>query len=122
MQSTDNEWVLDETRIGSDANDFRLGMFYVVGRSRQPVIYGWDFPHSNFNLLMGLNNSFGDMLLNFVLGMMFIVLPTVWISALAWVGIHAGGIVQNLATAIHDAKAAGSRGGSAAITLAKGER
>jgi hypothetical protein len=39
---------------------------------------------------VGLNNAFGDMLLMFVTGTMFIVLPTFWIMALAWAGVRAG--------------------------------
>src|SRR5690606_1167451 len=35
------------------------------------ALYGWGFgynrPHTNFNPLIGLNNAFGDMLLNFVM-------------------------------------------------------
>ncbi len=31
---------------------------------------------TNFDPVMGLNNAFGDLLLNFVMGMMFLVLPT----------------------------------------------
>jgi hypothetical protein len=37
-----------------------------------------------------LNNAFGDMLLNFVMAMMFIVLPTFWVMALGWAGVRAG--------------------------------
>lgn len=53
---------------------------------------------------MGLNNAFGDMLLNFVMAAMFIVLPTFWVTALGWVGIRAGGIAQNLAGGSKDAR------------------
>jgi hypothetical protein len=45
--------------------------------------FGWNRPHTNFDPLVGLNNAFGDMLLMFVTGTMFIVLPTFWIMALA---------------------------------------
>nr|WP_239424673.1 hypothetical protein [Pseudomonas aeruginosa] len=47
---------------------------------------------------MGLNNAFGDMLLMFVMGTMFIVLPTFWIMALAW-RVFAPGMLQGLAGA-----------------------
>jgi len=77
--------------------------------------WGWNRPHSNFDPLVGLNNAFGDMLLNFVMGTMFIVLPTFWIMALAWAGIRAGNVLQGLAGATGDAKAAGGRGGGIAI-------
>ncbi|WP_066267399.1 conjugal transfer protein TraG N-terminal domain-containing protein [Hydrogenophaga palleronii] len=77
--------------------------------------WGWNRPHSNFDPVMGLNNAFGDMLLNFVMGAMFIVLPTFWIMSLAWAGIRAGNVLQGLAGATGDAKAAGGKGSGIAI-------
>lgn len=78
------------------------------------ALYGWGWgynrPMSNFDPVMGLNNAFGDMLLNFVMAMMFLVLPTFWITALTWVGIRAAGAVAGLATATKDASAAGGKG------------
>ncbi|EZQ20202.1 membrane protein [Halopseudomonas bauzanensis] len=72
--------------------------------------WGWNRPHANFNPLMGLNNAFGDMLLNFVMAAMFLVLPAFWISALTWAGIRAGAIASNLATGTKDAGNAGGKG------------
>src|SRR3546814_7732834 len=43
--------------------------------------FGWNRPHTNFDPLVGLNNAFGDMLLMFVTGTMFLVLPTFWVAA-----------------------------------------
>jgi hypothetical protein len=74
------------------------------------ALYGWNSPHSNFNVLMGLNNSFGDMLLNFVMATMFIVLPTFWVSSLAWVGMRAAGAIQGLTDGTHAAGQAGGKG------------
>lgn len=73
------------------------------------ALYGWDSPHCNFNLLMGLNNSFGDMLLNFVMGSMFIVFPGFRVSALTWVGFRMGGALQGLSD--------GSRAAAVVIAL-----
>ena len=75
------------------------------------ALYGFDSPHSNWNPFLGLNNTFGDMLLNFVMAMMFIVLPAFWVAALGWVGIHAGQLAHMLTTSVGGAKAAGSQGG-----------
>ncbi|MFJ5440960.1 conjugal transfer protein TraG N-terminal domain-containing protein [Pectobacterium sp. CHL-2024] len=77
--------------------------------------WGWNRPHNNVDPLVGMNNTFGDMLLNFVMGSMFIVLPTFWIMALAWAGIRAGNVLQGLAGATSDAKAAGAKGGDMAL-------
>src|SRR3546814_14446941 len=71
--------------------------------------WGWNLPVTNFDPLMGLNNSFGDMLLNFVMATMFLILPTFWIAALAWAGVRAGNIAQMMATSTDGAKAAGSK-------------
>lgn len=84
------------------------------------ALYGWGFgynrPHSNFNPLIGLNNAFGDMLLNFVMATMFIVLPTFWVAALTWAGVRAGGLVSGLSTGTKDAAAAGGRGSGTVST------
>jgi hypothetical protein len=77
--------------------------------------FGWNRPHSNFDPVMGLNNAFGDMLLNYVMGTMFIVLPTFWVAALGWAGVHAGGALQGLITGTGDAKAAGGKVGNMAF-------
>lgn len=79
------------------------------------ALYGWDSPHSNFNLLMGLNNSFGDMLLNFVMATMFLVLPALWMTALTWAGVRAGNLAQMLSTGADDSKAAGAKGAGVAM-------
>lgn len=71
--------------------------------------FGWNRPYSNFNALMGLNNAFGDMLLNLVMATMFIVLPSFWIGALAWAGVRAGNLVQMAATSTAGAKEAGGK-------------
>ncbi|QIP34456.1 conjugal transfer protein TraG N-terminal domain-containing protein [Komagataeibacter nataicola] len=67
-------------------------------------------PHVNFDPLIGLSNAFGDMLLNFVMATMFIVLPTFWVSALGWVGVRAGTALQGLAAGTKDVQTAGAKG------------
>ncbi|WP_248747353.1 conjugal transfer protein TraG N-terminal domain-containing protein [Pseudomonas sp. MWU12-2037] len=75
------------------------------------ALYGSGAPNSNFNVLFGLNNSFGDMLLNFVMAAMFVVLPGFWIAALTWTGIHAGSFLRGLSDGTTEAKSAGRGGG-----------
>ncbi len=77
--------------------------------------WGWNRPVTNFDPVMGLNNAFGDLLLNFVMGTMFLVLPTFWVLALGWAGIRAGNVLQGLAGGTGDAKAAGGKGGGAVM-------
>ncbi len=78
------------------------------------ALYGWGWganrPHANFDPLIGLNNTFGDMIVNFVMATMFIVLPTFWVAALGWVGVQAGVIAQNLAVGSKEAKDSSNAG------------
>jgi hypothetical protein len=78
------------------------------------ALYGWGWganrPHANFDPLIGLNNTFGDMIVNFVMATMFLVLPTFWLAALAWAGIRAGAIANSFATGTKDAGSAGGKG------------
>lgn len=87
------------------------------------ALYGWGFganrPHSNFDPLIGLNNAFGDMLLNFVMATMFLVLPSLWVTALGWVGVRAGGLLQGLANGTRDAGQAGAKGSGLLINASK---
>ncbi|WP_438839182.1 conjugal transfer protein TraG N-terminal domain-containing protein [Brenneria tiliae] len=75
-----------------------------------PAGFGSDRPHANFDPLIGINNTFGDMLLNFVMATMFIVLPSFWVAALAWAGFRIGGIAQSLGMGTKEGK---DRGGAA---------
>ena len=45
--------------------------------------------HSRFNMA-GLQNSSDDLIMNLVMGAMFIVLPAVWLGALSWAGGSVG--------------------------------
>ncbi|EXF93742.1 membrane protein [Pseudomonas fluorescens HK44] len=78
------------------------------------ALYGWGFganrPHTNFDPLMGLNNTFGDMLLNFVTATMFIVLPGFWVASLTWAGVRAGNVLQGLSEGTKGAGQAGGKG------------
>ncbi|MBN0009104.1 conjugal transfer protein TraG, partial [Pseudomonas aeruginosa] len=75
--------------------------------------------HTNFDPLIDLKNAFGDMFLNFVMEMMFIVLPGFWVAALAWVGVRVGSISQMLSADTDGAKSAGGKGADLAIKAAK---
>ncbi|MBN3849436.1 conjugal transfer protein TraG [Paraburkholderia sp. Ac-20342] len=85
------------------------------------ALYGWGFgadrPHTNFNPLLGLDNAFGDMLVNFVSASMFLVLPSFWVMALSWAGIRAGSFVGGLASATNEAKSAGGMAGQLASSI-----
>lgn len=48
--------------------------------------------HSRFNNF-GLQNSSDDVIMNFVMGTMFLFLPMVWAGALSWAGINIGNMV-----------------------------
>jgi hypothetical protein len=73
----------------------------------------------NFNPLIGLNNAFGDMLLNFVMGARFIVLPAFWVSALAWAGFRVGNMLSGLNSGTVQARNAGSTGADFIVKAVK---
>jgi len=81
------------------------------------TLYSSDSPHSNWNAFLGINNLFGDMLLNFVMAMMFIVLPSFWIGALSWVGVRVGNFTQMLTYGTDGARAAGGKGTGALMKV-----
>ncbi|WP_075257969.1 conjugal transfer protein TraG N-terminal domain-containing protein [Herbaspirillum camelliae] len=78
------------------------------------ALYGWGFgagrPQANFDPLIGLNNTFGDMLMNFVMATMFIVLPGFWVASLGWIGLNLGNALRGLSDSTVDAKNAGRSG------------
>ncbi|HBD1844096.1 TPA: conjugal transfer protein TraG N-terminal domain-containing protein [Salmonella enterica] len=49
--------------------------------------------HSRFNMA-GFQNTTDDLIMNLVMGTMFIVLPAVWMGALSWAGIRTGGVIE----------------------------
>src|SRR5690554_2213674 len=66
--------------------------------------------------LSAANNLYDRMVLQFVEGMMFLVLPTIWMGVLTWAGLKAGGAISN---SIGDgggkkAQGAGEKGGDKA--------
>ena len=94
--------------------DFWFQLARWIDSTLLDALYGWGFginrPHSNFDPLIGLDNTFADFLLNFVMGTMFIVLPGVWVAAVSWAGIRAGNVVQMMTMGTDGAKSAGSKG------------
>jgi hypothetical protein len=85
-------------------------------------IFDLDNPHHNFDAMLGLNNGFADIIVNFVMAAMFIVLPTFWIGALTWVGIHAGTIAQSLTSGTDSTRSAAQQGGGALIQVARSSK
>ncbi|KML70035.1 conjugal transfer protein TraG N-terminal domain-containing protein [Pectobacterium peruviense] len=70
--------------------------------------------HSRFNLA-GFQNTSDDMVMSFVMGTMFIVLPTVWIGALSWAGVNIGNVMSNaIGTGVSKAQSSAEQAGSAA--------
>jgi hypothetical protein len=71
--------------------------------------WGWNRPHANFDPLIGLNNTFGDMVVSFVMATMFITLPAFWVAALSWVGVRMGGLLQGLSYGTRPVSQAGGK-------------
>ncbi len=63
--------------------------------------------HSYFNL-WGLQNTSDDLIVNIIMGVMFLVLPAFWLGALTWSGVRIGAVVTG---AINGGTAEIKRGG-----------
>jgi hypothetical protein len=89
------------------------------------ALYGIASPHGNLNPLLGMNNTQADMLLNFVMATMFIILPGFWMTALSYAGVSAGAAVDGLVSGTKPAQTAGGQGAdtikSGAISAIKGK-
>ncbi len=57
-----------------------------------------------------LENTQDDFVVNFVMGAMFLVLPTIWLAGMSWSGVRIGSIAASLSTGTSDSRAAGSKG------------
>ncbi|WP_288464665.1 conjugal transfer protein TraG N-terminal domain-containing protein [uncultured Pseudomonas sp.] len=93
--------------------DFWLQLARWVDSTILDALYGnimGASPHLNFNIMMGINNAQGDLLLDFVMGTMFLVLPAFWITAVSWAGVKVGNLAQGLTDGTASAKAAGKEG------------
>ncbi len=78
-------------------------------------------PHSNFDPILGASNAQGDLLLDFVIGAMFIVLPSFWVVALGWSGMQLGSMMSGLTVGTGGAKDAGGKGAETGLSIAKGK-
>lgn len=63
-------------------------------------------------------NATDDMILNFVMGSMFLVFPTVWIGSMSWMGVGLGTLASNFASATNSTQQAGGKAGEVATDMA----
>lgn len=72
--------------------------------------------HSSFNMA-GFQNSSDDLIMNFVMATMFLVLPAVWMGALSWAGVRIGGALDG---AFRNGTAKVEQSGGEAVNKMKG--
>ena len=70
--------------------------------------------HSYANM-NGLQNTSDDIIMNLVMGTMFLVLPALWMTALGWAGAKVGA----LSTMAKDASKPAQDGGSKGVEVAQ---
>lgn len=90
--------------------DFWLQIARWIDTTILDALYGASSPHSTLNPLMGMNNTQSDMLLNYVMATLFIVLPAFWITSLAYAGIKAGSTLKGMSDSTNGAQQQGSKG------------
>ncbi|MDL5325218.1 conjugal transfer protein TraG N-terminal domain-containing protein, partial [Proteus faecis] len=70
--------------------------------------------HSQWNM-NGIQNTSDDVIMNLVMGTMFLVLPALWMGALSWAGINLGSAISNsMKSGTDKATQAGEKGGEVA--------
>ncbi|TYG35290.1 conjugal transfer protein TraG [Lonepinella koalarum] len=72
--------------------------------------------HNRINMYF-LENTQDDFIVSFVMGSLFLVLPTIWMAAMSWAGIKVGDLAQGFTRGTESAQGAG---GSAGGTITKG--
>jgi hypothetical protein len=90
--------------------DFWLQIARWIDTTILDALYGASSPHSTLNPLMGMNNTQADMLLNYVMGALFIILPAFWMTALAFAGVKAGATLQGMSDGTSGAQQQGGKG------------
>ena len=66
--------------------------------------------------MAGFQNSSDDLIMNFVMASMFLVLPAFWMGALSWAGIRVGGALDG---ALKSGSADAQKAGGSAVDTAK---
>lgn len=75
--------------------------------------------HSRWNSA-GFQNSSDDLIMNFIMGVMFIVLPALWMAAFSWAGVRIGEVARMAGDGASSVKnAAGSLGESISSKISK---
>ncbi|HBB3311275.1 TPA: conjugal transfer protein TraG, partial [Escherichia coli] len=69
--------------------------------------------HSRFNMA-GFQNTSDDLIMNLVMGSMFLILPAVWMGALSWAGVQIGVVMSG---AIANGSEGAQKSGGAAVDL-----
>lgn len=70
--------------------------------------------HTRFNM-MGFQNTSDDLIMNLVMGTMFMVLPAVWLGALSWAGVSIGMTIdKGISTTGQFSQQAGGQAGNIA--------
>lgn len=70
-----------------------LTFWWELARWIDSSLYNSDTHHQwNMN---GIQNTSDDVIMNLVMGTMFLVLPTLWMGALSWIGFHLGSTLSN---------------------------
>ncbi len=82
------------------------------------ALYSFD-TYSRWNAA-GFQNSFDDLIMNFVMGAMFIVLPALWMAVFGWSGIRVGGMAEMFSNGAKNVQgAAGKAGESVSNSLGR---
>ncbi|WP_139145915.1 conjugal transfer protein TraG N-terminal domain-containing protein, partial [Pseudomonas aeruginosa] len=94
--------------------DFWFQLARYIDSTILDAFYGSGSPHLSFDPVMGLNTATQDAILNFVMGVMFIILPMLWVTAVGWAGVQVGALLSDLSNGVKGVQQAGAQGGGVA--------
>ena len=64
-------------------------------------------------------NTQDDIIVNFVMGALFIILPVIWFGTISWAGIKVGDFANSFRQGVQDVKSKGSSGGNILNSIKK---
>lgn len=73
------------------------------------ILYNAETHNASFGFF--LENAEDDMIISFVLGVMFIIFPTVWVGSMSWAGFNLGGLADHFAKGSKQVQQAGETAG-----------
>lgn len=85
-------------------DSFIISILYNSPGHNADSLVNWNF----------LQNDRDDLIMSFVLGIMFLILPSVWIASMSWAGVNLGTLANNFSKGSQQVQQSGEKAGNVA--------